>query len=173
MASNSGLMGPDCSEVKPKLESILGDDRLKDITQSDEKNCLTNSKDIYCECKTLILKSNIAKLILPTESMLELEKDMIFLNKTSDNYFKNLVRGCYWLIDDMYKFEQMGYTKEIKPESLAKLQRTNNIDNESCTNDQKSVPAPNGIRYLLCAECNLCPLGWYDSKTKESYLHVW
>lgn len=130
------------TELQDELKNILGEDFLNDIT-ADE---LYNSKKISCGCNTLILRPNHAKLILPSDSMKEAEKHIKFL-RSNDKCFKNLTRGCYWLVDDIYKFEQIGYSKELKEKS--------------------------GLKYLFCAECDLCPLGWFDDKTKESYLYVW
>lgn len=170
-------------ETIPKLRGIIGDECLSQITThhptSDESD-LANSKEIFCDCKTLILRPNHAKLILPTKSMLEVERELKFFQQ-GDKLFKNIIRGCYWLIDDMYKFEQMGYTREINAQNLKRPpnNNANTSDDQNSTeqnNDkstQSTTNALNGLRYLVCAECNLCPLGWFDPKTKESYLHVW
>lgn len=163
------------------LKKLLGEDRLKDTTiqttdSGDTENpSLLNSSDIQCECKTIILKPKQAKLIVPNEAMREMEKNLVFLQKTDS--FKDLALGCYWLVDDMYKFEHMGYSKEVSEENLAKLTKASKANNDESETFQESkstsAPAPHNLRYLICADCNLCPLGWYDSTTKESYLHVW
>ncbi|XP_054258736.1 guanine nucleotide exchange factor MSS4 [Macrosteles quadrilineatus] len=49
----------------------------------------------------------------------------------------------YWQIDNMYNFENIGYT--------------NTVD---------------GKKFLICADCELGPLGWQDLETKSSYLAV-
>lgn len=121
------------------LKEILGE-KFGQITEDEE---LSNSQDIFCKCKTLILRRNQGKLILPTELMQKVDKNL--------DIDKNFIRGCYWLVDDMYKFDQIGYTKEIKSQY-----------------DEAKT-----LRYLVCADCNQCPLGWFDSSTKESYLYVW
>lgn len=182
------------TDTLAKLKDILGEDRLKELTvEDDEKKdsevpSLINAKEIFCECNILILKPLNARLILPTESMLEVEKDLKFLQH-SDRISKTLARGCYWLVDDMYKFEQMGYTKEFnfndqqkKPcETKEESSSNPKEENEQQQSQQDTFqPADNKkqlnsstLRWLACAECNLCPLGWYDSETKESYLYVW
>lgn len=178
------------TETHNLLQELLGQERLNKVTNleaniggGDDSNHLTNALEIHCECKTIILKPNQARLIVPSKSMLEMEKDLICLQR-SDKFFKDLVHGCYWSVDDMYKFEQIGYTKEINAENLAKLtaahsevsgQASNKTFQESSpeTLTKPSPSAPNGLRYLLCAECNLCPLGWFNPETKESYLYVW
>ena len=142
-------------ESTPKLANILGEQLLKEIASQDSN--LTNTTEIHCHCDTLILRPNSAKLILPNDSMLNIEKELQNFQK-GDKIFKDIVRGCYWLVDDMYNFEHMGYTKEINAQNTAQ---------------QSPSSILNGLRYLVCAECNLCPLGWFDPNTKESFLHVW
>lgn len=175
------------AEPSSELKRILGEERFEKITNLENDNQAnqhyTNANEIFCECKTLILRPNHAKLIIPSDSMLEIEKQLKFLSPTN-NSFQNLVRGCYWLVDDMYKFEQMGYTKELSAEHLQKLAQ-NRKDNQTPEqesqqsqtfqepNNQQPGSNPHGLRYLVCAECNLCPLGWFDPKSKESYLYVW
>lgn len=142
-------------EVISKLIDVLGEDRLYQIiTRNSDK---TNNNDIYCHCNTLILRPNSAKLVIPNDSMLAVESELKN-SQTGDTLFKDIVRGCYWLVDDMYKFEHIGYTKEMNSKNIPQHIVSSTL---------------NGLRYLVCAECNLCPLGWFDPKTNESYLHVW
>lgn len=174
------------SGTKAELEGALGSERLNDIAcpqepeDGDGADSLTNAKEISCECKTLILRSRHAKLILPSESMIEVEKHLNFIQH-SDKMFKNLTKSCYWLIDDMYKFEQISYTKEIKTQ----IPPTSGPgDTGAATGDSVDASVDRvgpetiatklpGLRFLACAECNKCPLGWFDPRTKESYLYVW
>ena len=143
-------------EPIPKLKDLLGQQNFDDIAVEESPDIL-NSKDIYCDCKTLILRSKHAKLVLPNEHMVRIQ-DELKRYQPGDRLFKDIIRGCYWLVDDMYKFEQMGYTKEINDRNMSPSNNTEILT---------------GLRYLACAECNLCPLGWFDPKTKENYLHVW
>lgn len=177
------------TDVESKLKSILGEDFFNEIAAkgatNDGKQSPTefhNCKKIICECNTLVLRPGHARLILPSDSMKEAEKHLKFL-QSSDKCFKNLTRGCYWLVDDMYKFEQIGYSKEInlnqqQPscEKGAAAEQNASIPSESfqkSDDQQSSSPTLKGLKYLFCAECDLCPLGWFDEKTKESYLYVW
>lgn len=169
-----------------RLKEILGEARLQELTEEEHQHdtktppVLINSKQIFCECKTLILRPNHAKLILPSDYMLEVEKSLKFLQH-SDTLFKNLVRGCYWLVDDMYKFEQIGYTKEIDSMLAQETKTTTESSEQKEAQHQppdnasfhSTSTVANGLRYLACAECNLCPLGWFDPTTKNSYLYVW
>lgn len=181
------------TDTLAKLKEILGEGRVKELTIEDEEKkdseapSLVNAKEIFCECNILILKPLNARLILPTESMLEVERDLKCLQH-SDRISKTLAHGCYWLVDDMYKFEQMGYTKEFNfkdqqggsyekreepPSSSSSQDKNEQQQVQFQTVDDKKQLNSSTIRWLACAECNLCPLGWYDSKTKESYLYVW
>lgn len=172
-----------------KEEYLLENTTPEDNSEDNQGSSLTNSKDIYCECKTLILRSKHAKLIVPSESMRETEKSLMFL-QSNNEFFKNLTRGCYWLVDDIYKFEQMGYTKELKTLSTKPSSSQDCVSEKDTTQQKQSqshdstnqdvveqkqmaATAPDGLRYLACAECHLCPLGWFDPRTKESYLYVW
>ncbi|XP_012287209.1 guanine nucleotide exchange factor MSS4 [Orussus abietinus] len=47
----------------------------------------------------------------------------------------------YWLIEDMYTFENIGVS--------------NTVDN---------------VKYLACADCEQGPVGWHDLTTKKSYI---
>lgn len=146
----------DMAHLQEQIRNILGDELFQTITTISNDG-LTNSKDIYCKCRTIILKPKHAKLIIPTDSMLELEKNLNLL-QYMEKSVTELKKGCYWLVDDMYKFEQIGYTKEVDKKSAQ-------INQDQVTSDT--------LRYLVCAECNLGPLGWFDTTTKESYLGVW
>lgn len=166
-----------------QLKTILGDACFNSLTSqgTGDESELTNSKEIYCDCKTLVLRPNHARLVSPTSRMSEVEKELKFFQQ-GDKLFEKVKRGCYWLVDDMYKFEQIGYTKEINSQNLKRPTSTSDESTSGVSNEQSDVDnqqkretssALNGLRYLVCAECNLCPLGWFDPKTKESYLHVW
>ncbi|XP_077868071.1 guanine nucleotide exchange factor MSS4-like isoform X2 [Saccoglossus kowalevskii] len=48
----------------------------------------------------------------------------------------------FWVVDDMYTFENVGFTNTV-----------------------------NDIKYLICADCEVGPIGWHDlSKKKEFYI---
>ncbi|XP_054711396.1 guanine nucleotide exchange factor MSS4-like [Uloborus diversus] len=49
----------------------------------------------------------------------------------------------YWCVDNMYAFENVGFSK--------------NVD---------------GVKYLICADCEIGPIGWHDSNTKLSYVSL-
>lgn len=159
---------PDCStnsfvldrmsatESMEGARSVLGDLVFDDMAVIDN-NTILNSKTISCDCKSLILRPKHAKLILPTQHMLKIQ-DELKQYQPSDRLFKGLIRGCFWLVDDMYKFEQIAFTKEITAQNISPSSNSELLA---------------GLRYLACADCNLCPLGWFNPETKESFLHIW
>lgn len=168
-----------------RLHELLGEERLNEIATKNQDGDimnLHNAQEIYCECNTLILKPNTARLILPDDYISTLEKETRFLQQ-GDKSFKNLARGCYWLVDDMYKFEQMGFTRvvprnEPSKDRLETDKQESHGTNSNGSDDTHSKSTEDtlltdGLRYLACAECNVCPLGWMHPQTKESYLFVW
>lgn len=151
--------------------------KIEDPDGQSETKEYTNSQDISCECKTIILKPNIGKLILPTESMIKYESKLNFL-QYNDGTFKNLKRGCYWLVDDMYKFEHIGFSKKLDSTNHPSQKQINSAEVSATNHDvktrtQEEVIPISHLRYLVCADCNLGPLGWHDSNLNESYLYVW
>lgn len=47
----------------------------------------------------------------------------------------------YWKVNDMYTFQNVGFSKNVG------------------TN-----------KFLICAECDMGPIGWFDSSTKECFV---
>lgn len=156
------------------LKTLLGENKFGDVACQGEDDNITNSKDIYCACKTLILRSKQAKLMTATESMQPVEHTLTNV-KFKDRFFDDITKGCYWMIDDMYKFEQMGYSKIVPNNPSTNSSETNGDQPIDSTHDSSNTKKElaDGLRYLCCADCNVGPLGWFDSKTKESYLFVW
>jgi hypothetical protein len=142
-------------EAVSKLRDILGQEKLEYFASPAPS--LMNNNEIHCDCNTVILKPNNAKLIVPAGTMIAIDNELQNYQK-GDKIFKDIIRGCYWHIDDVYKFEQMAFTKKINEQNLP---HTNNSG------------ALTGLQYLACAECNLCPLGWFDPSTNGSFLNLW
>jgi len=49
----------------------------------------------------------------------------------------------YWCVDNMYAFENVGFSKTV-----------------------------DGVKYLICADCEIGPIGWHDLNTKLSYVSL-
>lgn len=171
--------------IGEKFSEILGGEFFQENVTQTHESCgdetpinFTNSKEIYCLCKTLILRPKHAKLIIPSESMLELEKSLNLLQYVNKPV-ETLKRGCYWLVDDMYKFEQIAYTKEVNksnqhlPNNNHNESEQSQVQNDSDNQTGVMSTASGTLRYLACADCNLGPLGWFDATVQESYLFVW
>ncbi|KAL1138231.1 hypothetical protein AAG570_009920 [Ranatra chinensis] len=47
----------------------------------------------------------------------------------------------YWQVGDVYAFENLGFSKTVS-----------------------------GLKYLICADCEIGPIGWHDIDTKQSYV---
>lgn len=47
----------------------------------------------------------------------------------------------YWMVEDMFTFENIGFS--------------NTVDN---------------MKYLICADCEMGPVGWHDLNEKKSYI---
>ncbi|XP_063218400.1 guanine nucleotide exchange factor MSS4 [Bacillus rossius redtenbacheri] len=47
----------------------------------------------------------------------------------------------YWMVDDMYFFENVGFSYTV-----------------------------GGVKYLACADCEVGPIGWFDTEAKISYV---
>lgn len=63
--------------------------------------------------------------------------------KPNDDENKEETLNRFWLVEDMYLFENMGFSKTV--------------DN---------------IKYLACAECDVGPIGWHDLISKKNYLSI-
>lgn len=47
---------------------------------------------------------------------------------------------AHWLVDDMYTFENVGFTKDVGK-----------------------------VKYLICADCEIGPIGWHCLDDKKSF----
>ncbi|XP_014287131.1 guanine nucleotide exchange factor MSS4 homolog [Halyomorpha halys] len=65
-----------------------------------------------------------------------------FMHHKTDGDSENVedVKG-YWQVSDIYTFENLGFS--------------NTIEN---------------MKYLICADCEIGPIGWHDLGTKQSYV---
>ena len=68
---------------------------------------------------------------------------MPLTTKPNDDENKEETLNRFWLVEDMYLFENMGFSKTV--------------DN---------------IKYLACAECDVGPIGWHDLISKKNYLSI-
>ncbi|GLH04821.1 hypothetical protein R5R35_010141 [Gryllus longicercus] len=73
----------------------------------------------------------------------QVEFPLPYMKKKSDasNSTEEEVVKDYWVVDDMYHFENVGFSNTIS-----------------------------GIKYLACADCEVGPIGWFDIAAKTSYV---
>ena len=108
---------------------------VTDLVTSDQ----TNAKVLCClRCNSKILEKNKGKFCD------DQQKDLHVMHKKQEEagiVKENLSQ--YFVIDDMFEFENIGFTKSV--------------DNET-------------IKYLICADCEVGPIGWHCISTKKNYI---
>ncbi|KPP69840.1 hypothetical protein Z043_111376, partial [Scleropages formosus] len=98
-----------------------------------------NSKSVVCQrCSSKVLSPGSAQF---TEKELFLP---FMRKKTGIVEAKGIVDGdtltAHWLVDDMYTFENVGFTKDVGK-----------------------------VKYLICADCEIGPIGWHCLDDKKSF----
>ncbi|KAL0978238.1 hypothetical protein UPYG_G00167860 [Umbra pygmaea] len=99
----------------------------------------TNLKSVLCQrCGSKVLCPGMAafaekELFLPS-----------MRKKTTITQSEGSMDGdtltAHWLVDDMYTFENVGFTKDV-----------------------------GRIKYLICADCEIGPIGWHCLDDKKSF----
>lgn len=72
-----------------------------------------------------------------------LQKELPALSQKSGEEFQNEALTGFWLVENIYNFENMGFSRTV-----------------------------DDIKYLACAECDVGPLGWHDLKDKKCYVSL-
>ncbi|XP_078063269.1 LOW QUALITY PROTEIN: guanine nucleotide exchange factor MSS4 [Mustelus asterias] len=99
----------------------------------------TNGKAVVCErCGSRVLSPGTARyrrreLFLPSMRQRE-------VLGTEESSVKGDMLQEHWFVDDMYTFENVGFTKNV-----------------------------NNIKYLVCADCEIGPIGWHCLDDKKSF----
>lgn len=158
------------------LEQRLGGDIVKqligDQTQTTTQNQLFNINSIACPaCTCSILKPSVGELILVDQELSDHENKLSFLYNAN---LPNQIKQYHWLIDDMFKFENIGISKAIPNTLNINETTTSETTKTECEPKQveSTLEVDSSYRYLLCAECNFGPLGWKHSNSKCCYLQV-
>ena len=60
--------------------------------------------------------------------------------KTEGNSEDGETLTDFWVVDDMFTFENVGFSNTV-----------------------------NGIKYLICADCEVGPIGWHDIADKKAF----
>ncbi|XP_066559592.1 guanine nucleotide exchange factor MSS4 [Amia ocellicauda] len=101
-----------------------------------------NSKTVLCQrCGSKVLCPGVA---LFTEKELFLPAMRKKLGSAGGAQVEGEVDGdtltAHWLVDDMYAFENVGFTKDV-----------------------------GNVKYLICADCEIGPIGWHCVEDKKSF----
>ncbi|XP_046730831.1 guanine nucleotide exchange factor MSS4 isoform X2 [Silurus meridionalis] len=98
-----------------------------------------NTKSVVCQrCGSKVLCPGMAiftekQLFLPSMK----KKNSI---DQSDGSLDGDTLTAHWLVDDMYTFENVGFTKDV-----------------------------GRIKYLVCADCEIGPIGWHSLDEKKCF----
>jgi len=165
----------DQSEAVPRAAAL--NVNLDNVSE-DQSDGKTNSKNIRCiHCNCLLLRNKIARLVLigndstnPPEEVVESRKAFTLptMNASRDaasEQVEDITR--WWQIDDIYAFENMGFSKDVLN---ASSEGSGGGDEQS--DDSAAMHQRPQLKYLVCADCERGPLGVHFSKSKKSFLAV-
>ncbi|XP_071563678.1 guanine nucleotide exchange factor MSS4 homolog [Temnothorax nylanderi] len=108
----------------------------RDVIESKKNTEGKNKDKIYCTfCPSKMLNAGAAKLI-------NMDFALPYIHsKAQDKANQSETISDYWLIEDMYTFENIGVSHTV-----------------------------GNVKYLACADCERGPVGWHDLSTKKSYI---
>ncbi|XP_077983015.1 guanine nucleotide exchange factor MSS4-like [Glandiceps talaboti] len=107
------------------------DQKGADLKDADGKN----TKFVVCQrCQSKVLKPGSAVFAQKELYLPHMKK------KSESDQSSGETLNDFWLVDDMYTFENVGFT--------------NTVD---------------GIKYLTCADCEVGPIGWHDLRNKTQF----
>ncbi|XP_064161647.1 guanine nucleotide exchange factor MSS4 [Anguilla rostrata] len=118
--------------------TISGDEGCADLSKLVSEDG-KNAKSVLCQrCGSKVLCPGVAVLA---------EKELFLPSmrkKTGISQVEGTVDGdtltAHWLVDDMYTFENVGFTKDVGK-----------------------------VKYLICADCEIGPIGWHCLDEKKSF----
>ena len=94
--------------------------------------------------KNVICTRCPSKILTPGSAKFEevdFELHAMKKKNASDSDFSKDKINQYYMVDDMFTFENIGFS--------------NQVDN---------------VKYLICADCEIGPVGWHDVNSKKSYI---
>ena len=131
-------------EAVEKLENVkISDEEIVKLENIDTTELLNedqkNAKALIClRCPSKILPKDVGKY------QDHLEKDLhVMHKKQEDAGIKKESMKQFYLVNDMFDFDNIGFTKPV--------------DNDT-------------IKYLICADCEVGPLGWHCISSKKNYV---
>jgi len=124
-------------QMRPEEEEVvtLEDLDTTDLINEEQKN----AKNLAClRCDSKILPLNMGAFQTDTEKSLH-----VMHKKQEDAGIKKETMKQFYVVNDMYDFDNIGFTKAV--------------DN-------------NTIKYLICADCEVGPLGWHCISSKKNFV---
>lgn len=108
------------------------------VNDEDQKN----AKALAClRCNCKILPVNTGTYVNDAE----LEQELHVMHKKQEEAgIKKEKIKQFFLVNDMYDFDNIGFTKPVTSEST--------------------------VKYLICADCEVGPLGWHCISSKKNYV---
>ncbi|TGZ48871.1 guanine nucleotide exchange factor MSS4 homolog [Temnothorax curvispinosus] len=108
----------------------------RDVIESKKNTEGKNKDKIYCTfCPSKMLNAGAATLI-------NMDFALPYIHsRAQDEANQSEIISDYWLIEDMYTFENIGVSHTV-----------------------------GNVKYLACADCERGPVGWHDLSTKKSYI---
>ncbi|XP_024231491.1 guanine nucleotide exchange factor MSS4 [Oncorhynchus tshawytscha] len=98
-----------------------------------------NIKSVLCQrCGSKVLCPGVA-VIAEKELFLPAMRKKTTITKSEGSVDGDKLTA-HWLVDDMYTFENVGFTKDV-----------------------------GRIKYLICADCEIGPIGWHCLDDKKSF----
>ncbi|XP_020498065.1 guanine nucleotide exchange factor MSS4 [Labrus bergylta] len=99
-----------------------------------------NIKTVVCQrCGSKVLCPGMA-VFAEKELFLPSMRKKSGLSSTAEGSVDGDTLTAHWFVDDMYTFENVGFTKDV-----------------------------GRIKYLICADCEIGPIGWHCLDDKKSF----
>ena len=80
-----------------------------------------------------------AILVPKAATFIQKEQEIPHMKKTENPGDTELIND-FWMVQDMFHFENIGFLKAVK-----------------------------NMKYLICADCEVGPLGWHDTNDKKAF----
>ncbi|XP_062842795.1 guanine nucleotide exchange factor MSS4 [Trichomycterus rosablanca] len=98
-----------------------------------------NMKSVVCQrCASKVLCPGMA-VLAEKELFLPSMRKKNTITQTDGTVDGDMLTA-HWMVDDMYTFENVGFTKDV-----------------------------GNVKYLICADCEIGPIGWHSLDDKKSF----
>ncbi|KAG2467796.1 guanine nucleotide exchange factor MSS4 [Polypterus senegalus] len=100
-----------------------------------------NSKSVQCgRCGSTVLNAGAAQFAERQLFLPSMQKKTSLGDSGQKGDGDGDLLTDHWLVEDMYTFENVGFTKDV-----------------------------GNIKYLICADCEIGPIGWHCLEDKKSF----